>query len=125
MDARSAMATLFGPLFCVGAAAMIGATALPARSPYYDVMMYGGGFMLFVGACGLVYLLASARRSEPVGEQGGTSAEQPAIRIGKAGSVHIEGNTTRSSELYSGDSVKSLIALNNKIGGHEHDEAQD
>lgn len=57
MDRRGTLATIFGILLASGVSAMIGAAALPEASPYFAVLMYGGGAGLVVGFVGLLCLL--------------------------------------------------------------------
>ena len=56
MDKRGIAGTLFRTLLAGGIAAVIGAAALPATSPYIDALMYSGGAAILLGFVGLIVL---------------------------------------------------------------------
>jgi hypothetical protein len=56
MDRRNIGGTLCGILLASGIGSMIGATALPDASPYFTVLMWGGGAGVVVGFVGLLVL---------------------------------------------------------------------
>lgn len=56
MGRREIAGSLFGIVACSGVAAMIGVTALPTGSPYFDTLIIAGGIGLIVGIVGLLWL---------------------------------------------------------------------
>jgi len=65
MENRGILATLFSTVLAGGAAAVIGATALPTGSPYFDMLIIVGCAAMAVGFFGLLWMLFSPAGKPP------------------------------------------------------------
>ncbi len=108
---------------------MIGATALPTGSPYFDVLIYGGIAAIAVGFLGLVGLLIwpSKRDAAPPQqtEQPRSSGGSPHIDIGEVGEVRLRRNKVSGDRtLLRANKAGKLDATENRFArgsGHEEE----
>lgn len=83
MDRHAVAVTLFGTLFAGGIAAMVGATAVPANSPYFDVLLWGGIVAIAIGLIGLILLMIFPGKKPPEPEH----IDQSVTSHGQSGGI--------------------------------------
>lgn len=87
MDRRTIAATVSGLFVSGGLAAVIGATALPPASPYFQALMAGGWLAVGTGIIGLGCLFLFRPKPRPI-----APARGPRISVTGAGSVDVSSN---------------------------------
>jgi len=102
MEHQRILATLGGGLFTAGCAALL--AGVLNGNPVIGSVGAGG---IVLGAGGLLSLYFMARRAKPI------SPINPAIRIGKAGTVSLARNGYRGS-LFASDETANLHAVDNE-----------
>ena len=103
MERREIEGALLVTAVSGGVAAMIGVTALPAGSPYFNPLIIGGVSAILIGLTRLLVLWRTAPKRTP-----SRSGSHPAIRIGTIEASVISDVQTDAEQILDIETAKGL-----------------
>jgi hypothetical protein len=106
MDRCSTLGILCGTLLAGGIASLIGVTAVPADSPYFEILLWFGMAASAVGALGLVALAIWPAKKPPPPEASSTTA-----RARGKGRIHLE-NSYSNADTFANVEDAEVIGRN-------------
>jgi hypothetical protein len=96
---------------------MIGATALPTGSPYFDVLIYGGAAAIVVAVVGLLVLWWTSPKPEPQKPQKEVPPperrETVTYDLENVGEAHIARTKSGADKLVRGREIQNLSTDDN------------
>ena len=116
MDRRTAAGTIFATISAGGIAAMIGMTALPTGSPYFDSLIYVGVVAIAVGFLGLFGLLIWPGKKEalpPLPEPERVILPSVFLRVSDSAQVHIEDSLSTADTFIDATGTPRIASVRN------------